>query len=247
MRIPPKQHLLQLDRIVDSSLDQEQFLRMDKNENLKKFSEETIQGIRKMISSNFLTAYPEVSPLYSKLAECLNIPREQIYLSAGSDAGIKAVYEVYVDSEDEVIVIHPTYAMYYVYSKMFNAQLIKIDFDEKLFLPPERIIDKISPATKLVCIANPNSPTGTVLVIKDLERIIKVASENGALVLIDEAYYQFWGYSVIDLVSAYENLIVIRTFSKALGLASVRLGYVVSTPEIISHLFRMFGANLRIK
>ena len=102
-------------------------------------------------------------------------------------------------------------------------------------LPPGRIIEKISPATKLVCIANPNSPTGTVFPIRDLEKIIKAASKNGALVLIDEADYQFWGYSAIDLVLAYDNLIVIRTFSKALGLASGRLGYVVSTPEIISN------------
>ena len=192
-----------------------------------------------MISSDFLTAYPEVDPLYIKLAEHLNIPREKIYLSAGSDAGIKAIYEVYVDSGDEVIVINPTYAMYYVYSKMFNAQLVKVDFDENLALPPERIIEKISPATKLVCIANPNSPTGTILPIHDLEKIIKVASGNEALVLIDEAYYQFWGSSAIDLVSDHDNLIVVRTFSKALGLASARLGYLVSTPETVSHLFRV--------
>jgi len=239
MRLSPKKHLLELDRVVDKNLDRDKFLRMDKNENLKGFSKEIIQDIQKMISSDFLTAYPEVDPLYNKLAEHLNIPRDKIFLSAGSDAGIKAVYEVYVDSGDEVIVINPTYAMYHVYSKMFDAQLVKVDFDENLVLPPERIIEEISPATKLVCIANPNSPTGTVFPIQDLEKIIKVASKNDALVLVDEAYYQFWGFSAIDLVLAYDNLIVIRTFSKALGLASARLGYVVSNPEIISHLFRV--------
>ena len=138
---------------------------------------------------------------------------------------------MYVDSGDEVIVINPTYAMYHVYSKMFDAQLVKVDFDKNLALPPERIIEEISPATKLVCIANPNSPTGTVFPIQDLEKIIKVASKNEALVLVDEAYYQFWGFSAIDLVLEYDNLIVIRTFSKALGLASARLGYVVSNPR----------------
>ena len=96
---------------------------MDKNENLKGFSKEIIQDIQKMISSDFLTAYPEVDPLYIKLAEHLNIPREKIYLSAGSDAGIKSIYEVYVDSGDEVIVINPTYAMYYVYSKLFQTKV----------------------------------------------------------------------------------------------------------------------------
>jgi histidinol-phosphate aminotransferase len=239
MRISPKKSLLKLDRVFNESLDRGEFLRLDKNENLKGFSEEVITDILKMVTSDFLTGYPEAGPLYKKLAQHLNIPREQIYLSAGSDAGIKAVFEVYVDSEDEVVVIHPTYAMYYIYSEMFKARLIEVNFDKNLALPPERIIENISPATKLICIANPNSPTGTVLPVKDLEKIIEVASENGVLVLIDEAYFQFWGYSAIDLVSAYDNLIVVRTFSKALGLASARLGYLVSTPEIVSHLFRV--------
>jgi len=138
-----------------------------------------------------------------------------------------------------VVVIHPTYAMYYVYSKMFNARLIEVNFDKNLSLPVERITGKISSTTKLICIANPNSPTGTVFSVKDLEKIIEIASENGALVLVDEAYYQFWGSSAIDLVSDHDNLIVVRTFSKALGLASARLGYLVSTPETVSHLFRV--------
>jgi histidinol-phosphate aminotransferase len=199
-----------------------------------------------MVTSDFLTAYPDVGPLYKKLAQCLDIPQNQIHLSAGSDVGIKTVFEVYVESTDEVIIIHPTYATYYVYSQMFNARLIKINFDENLALPAERIIEKISATTKLICIANPNSPTGTVLPIKDLKKIIEVASENGALVLIDEAYFQFWGNSVIDLVSAYDNLIVVRTFSKALGLASARLGYLVSSSEVISHFMKSLDFSCRL-
>lgn len=239
MPVPPKKHLLELDRIVNESVGRSNFLRLEKNENLKGFSKDVIKDMQGIISSSFLTAYPEVKPLYRKLAEHLDISQEQIYLSAGSDAGIKAIYEVYVDSGDEVITIHPTYAMYYVYTKMFNAKLIKIEFDEKFVITHEQITEKISPKTKLVCIANPNSPTGTVFTIKDLEKIIQTALNNEALVLVDEAYYQFWGYSAVDLISVYDNLIVTRTFSKALGLASARLGYVLSTNEIISHLFRV--------
>ena len=238
MRVLPKKHLLELDRVVNESLGRQEFLRMDKNENLMGFSEDIVQDILKLVTSDFLTAYPEVEPLYQKLSECLNLPQDQIYLSSGSDAGIKAVFEVYVDSGDEVILIHPTYAMYYVYSKMFDARLVKVNFDQNLKLSPENIIEKISPATKLICIANPNSPTGTVFSLESLDKIIKVASQNEVLVLIDEAYHQFWGYSMIDRVSAYDNLVVIRTFSKALGLASARLGYLASTTEIVSHLFR---------
>jgi len=239
MPFPPKKNLLKLDRVPNESLNRDEYLRLDKNENLKGFSKDVIEDIIKSITSDFLTAYPEAEPLYKKLAECLKIPQNQIYLSAGSDASIKAVFEVYVEENDEVVIIHPTYAMYYVYSKMFNAKLTQVNFDENLNLPAERIIENCSYSTKLICIANPNSPTGTVISLKNLEKIIAVASEYGTLVLIDEAYYQFWGSSAINLVSDYDNLIIIRTFSKALGLASVRLGYLVSTSEIVSHLFRV--------
>ena len=239
MRISPKKHLLELNRVVNESLDRNEFLRMDKNENLEGFPKETIEEIRKIITSEFLTAYPEVEPLYKKLAKCLDVDQKQIYLTAGSDAGIKSVFEVYVEPSEEVIIIHPTYAMYYVYSKMFQARLTQVNFDEKLSLNPEKIIEKISSKTKLVCIANPNSPTGTVFSIKDLESIIYAASKNGSVVLIDEAYHQFWGYSLVNRTKDFDNLIVTRTFSKALGLASVRLGYIVSNSEIVSYLHRV--------
>ena len=131
MRVPPKKNLLKLNRTFNENLNRDEFLRLDKNENLIGFSEKTIEDIHKMVTSDFLTAYPDVGPLYKKLAECLDIPQNQIHLSAGSDVGIKTVFEVYVESTDEVIIIHPTYAMYYVYSQMFNARLIKINFDFK--------------------------------------------------------------------------------------------------------------------
>ncbi len=236
MQVPPKKHLLELDRVVNKSLGRDGFLRMDKNESLIGFPEKVIQEIRGIITSDFLAAYPEVGPLYSKLAECLNVDRKQVFLTSGSEAGIKTTFEVYVEPGDEVIIIHPTYGMYYVYSKMFQARLIEVCFDENLVLSPKQLIAKISPATKLICIANPNSPTGTIISIEDLENIIAVASKNGSLVLIDEAYYQFWGHSMVGRTAAYDNLIVTQTFSKALGLASVRLGYIVSNLDIVSHL-----------
>ena len=246
MQASPKKHLLELNRVINESLDRDEFLQMNRNENLEGFPEEVIQDIREIITSDFLTAYPEVDPLYRKLAECLNIGKEQIFLTAGSDAGIKAIFEVYVEPGDDVVIIHPTYAMYYVYSRMFQARLVESCFDKNLALSPKQLIDKISPSTKLICIANPNSPTGTIIPIEDLENIVAVASKNGSLVLIDEAYYQYWGYSMVDRTTACDNLIVTRTFSKALGLASARLGYIVSNLDIVSHLYRvrpMFEVN----
>ena len=97
----------------------------------------------------------------------------------------------------------------------------------------------MSRMTRLVCIANPNSPTGTIFSQQDVETIVETARNNGTLVLVDEAYYHYCGQSVIDLLNVYDNLIITRTFSKAFGLASARLGYIVSSERIIADLLKV--------
>jgi histidinol-phosphate aminotransferase len=239
MPISPKKHILDLYRSPNTFQKRSEYLRMDKNENIIGFSGEVINDIRNMISSEFLTAYPEVDPLYQKLSENLEVDSTQIFLSAGSDAGIKSVFEVYVEPDDEVLILNPTYAMYYVYADMFQARLIKADYDKNLSLSADNIINSISSKTKLVCLANPNSPTGTLLPLEDIQRIIIAANNHDAMVLIDEAYCQFSGETTIGFLETYENLIITQTFSKAFGAASARLGFVLSTPSVIANLFKV--------
>ena len=239
MSIKPKKNILDLFRISNSNLNRADFLRLDKNENLIGFSEEVINDIKSIISSDFITAYPETNLLYKKLSENLGLDSSQLYLSSGSDAGIKSVFEVYVNPGDEVLVIDPTYAMYYIYADMFQASLVKVSYEKDLTLSVNKIIKSISSKTKLVCIANPNSPTGTFIPIDDLHKVIKVANAHGAIALIDEAYYQYCEKTAIQLIKSNENLIITRTFSKALGMASARLGFVISSPSVIANLFKV--------
>ena len=207
MHINPKKHIHALCRSPNTFQDRSEYLRMDKNENIIGFSKEVINDIRNMISSEFITAYPEVDPLYQKLSENLGVDSSQIFLSAGSDAGIKSVFEVYVEPGDEVLIIHPTYAMYYVYTDMFQARLVKANHNKDLSISIDNIINNIFPKTKLVCLANPNSPTGTLLPSKDLQRILSAGNSHGSMVLIDEAYCQFSGKSAINLLKTHDNLI----------------------------------------
>lgn len=237
--LPVKKHLMKLKRVKNPAISRLNYLRLDKNENIIGFPREFVNKVKKEIDSDFLSAYPEIHRLYQKIASGLGFPEENIYITAGSDAAIKAVFEVFVKKGDSVVLPDPTYAMFYVYGRMFQVNLIKVDYKKDLFLSAEDIIEVIScHKPKLVCIANPNSPTGTVLLPEDIEKILAISLKQNTVVLIDEAYYPFYPVSSVGLISDYPNLIVTRTFSKAMGLASARLGFAIGQKRIIEYLHK---------
>ena len=234
--IPVKEHLKHLQRIQNPSA-RAGYLRLDKNENIVGFGKEFVEILRQEITSDFLTTYPETDSLYDKIARWIGCNKENIYITAGSDAAIKAVFEVFVEPRDAVVLLDPTYAMFYVYVEMFQGRLITINYKEGLSLSAEDILKVLyEHRPKLICIANPNSPTGTILPQRDLRNIIDVARGLNTVVLLDEAYYLFHPESVIDLICKYPNLVVLRTFSKAMGLASARLGFAAAHPDTIAYL-----------
>ena len=234
--IAPKKHLLDIQRSTPERFDRIQYLRLDKNEDICGVPEEIVQDCLKNVHSNYVSAYPQIFPLYEKLSNYLSMPEECILITSGSDAAIKNTFEVYVSPGDEVVIPDPTYAMYEVYADLFQACLVKIPYDTHLSLPFDKMLEEINKNTKMIALANPNSPTGTIVKRDKIVSLLELAEQHDALVLIDEAYYPFYPHTVIDLVNKYQNLIVTRTFSKAFGLASVRLGYAVADPQIIRNL-----------
>lgn len=237
--IPAKKHILNLHRVSNPE-SRGSFLRLDKNENIMGFDENLVGLFKSQITSDFLTAYPEISPLRKKIASFVGLEEKNIYVTAGSDAGIKAAYEVFVEKDDKICLLHPTYAMYYIYADIFQGKLVKINYKKDLSLDVQDAIDLIkSNKPKLVCLANPNSPTATVITPDDIKKILEACPPQETIVLIDEAYYPFYPVSSIDLIRQYPNLIVTRTFSKAMGLASVRLGFVAGQEEIIGCLHKV--------
>ena len=234
--IPVKKHIEDLWR-VRNPVARAGYLRLDKNENVIGFEEAFVEKLRQEITSEFLTTYPEVGPLYQKLALWIGCNRENIYIAAGSDAAIKSVFEVFVEPGDTVALLSPTYAMFYVYTQMFQARLIEMRFNENLFISAEDILKIIyEHRPKLICIANPNSPTGTILAQEDLGEIIDAASKQNTIVLLDEAYYLYYPVTSVDRIYDHPNLVVTRTFSKAMGLASARLGFAVAHSDTTKYL-----------
>ncbi len=235
--IPIKEHLKSLERVQNPAEKRIEFLRLDKNESILGFSPEFMDILRREITPDFVNTYPEIDSLYDKIAGWVGCHRDNIYITAGSDAAMKSTFEAFVELGDKVALLSPTYAMFYVYTDMFQGELIEIRYKEGLSLSAEdvlRVVERHIP--KLICIANPNSPTGTILPQEGLRDIIESAVKGNTIILIDEAYYLYYPKTVIDLINDYPNLIVTRTFSKAMGLASVRLGFAAAHPEIIKCL-----------
>lgn len=235
----PKKHIIGLSRTPPSFEDRAgKVYRFDRNEKTTPFPEKHLRKILENIHPDEMIAYPELEPLYQKLAKWLNIDRSELLITSGSDTGIKAVYEVYVEDGDEIIILSPTYGMYYVYGRMFGATTKEVFYDDDLSLPVGRLLELINEKTKLVAIANPNL-TGTVIFDHDLIKVIEESKKVNALVLLDEAYYHFYNGTMISFINKYDNLIILRTFSKGFGIAPLRVGYVASNKEIIDQLYKV--------
>jgi len=232
----PKQYLKDIYRTPLDHVNRIEYMRLDKNENLIPISQDFLASITKQITPDFLATYPQVSLLYDKLAASLGLTEDYLFLSTGSEGAIKTIFEAYVEPHDRVIIPDPTYAMYEVFGKLFKADLVKIPYDTSLNLNLNAMVKRFNKKTKLVVLANPNSPTGTIVPPKDLESFIAAAEKKSVLVLIDEAYYPYYPKSSIPLVKKYRNLIVTRSFSKAFGLASLRIGFAVAQPETLQWL-----------
>ena len=213
-------------------------LRLDKNERTTKFDASFFDEFISKLCHEHLTAYPETEPLYDRLAGYLGVYRDQVVVTAGSDAGIKNCFELTVEAGSEVISLYPTFAMVDIHAKLYGARQIKIGYNSNLTLEVEHLLKSINQKSALIIIANPNSPTGTLISEDDMRLIISKAQQNGTVILVDEAYFGFCKYTVLPLVAEYDNLVVARTFSKSFGLAGCRVGYLVAQQKLAQRLYR---------
>ena len=212
--------------------------RFDRNERTTLFSDDEFQSMLSTLTPYDLVAYGELEPFYDGIKRWLNVDRDNILLTSGSDTGIKAVFEAFVEKDDEVLNLLPNYAMFSVYSRMFGAREVKRYYEKDLTLNVAEFISEIHEKTKLVIISNPGH-TGTVIDEEDLIRIGETATNHGSLFLVDEAYHHFYPKTMIGYFNQLKNMLVVRTFSKAFGLASLRMGILIGCKELISELYRV--------
>ena len=216
---------------------------LDKNENLDPILMELSHEVLRNIPPLTLATYPEAGDLYRKLATWVGVAAESLLLTPGSDGAIRFVFESFVEHGDKVIITTPTFAMYPVYSQMFGAKPIELHYkpsEDGPQLKVETIIEAVQEdSPKLLCLPNPDSPTGTVLSQSELRDVLDVCELNRTVLLVDEAYHPFYEPTVVSWTSSSRNLIVARTFAKAWGNAGLRIGYAAAHPETAELLHKM--------
>jgi histidinol-phosphate aminotransferase len=213
-------------------------MRLDFNENTIACSPK-VKEVLGRISAGYLTRYPEREPVERLVAQHLGVAPGQVVLTNGVDEAIHVLFETFLDSGDELLLPVPTYTMYEVYASATDARAVAVQADGDLQFPFERLVAAITPRTKMIAVANPNSPSGSIATRAQILEIAQRAPE--AVVLIDEAYFHFYGETVIDLIGAVPNLVVARTFSKAYGLAGLRLGVLVGSVELMRWIRRVLS------
>jgi len=213
-------------------------LRLDFNENTIACSPRVREALGQ-ISAGALTRYPEREPVEAIAAAHLGLSPAQVALTNGVDEAIHVLFETFLGADDELLLPVPTYTMYEVYASATDARLVTVQAASNLQFPFERLAAAITPRTKIVAIASPNSPAGSTATREQIVAIARLAPH--AAVFVDEAYFHFHGETVIDLVSELPNLFVARTFSKAYGLAGLRLGLLVGSAELMCWVRRVLS------
>ena len=183
-------------------------LRLEKNERATAFNNVLLKKFKHEIKSYHLNAYPETYTLYEELAKHHYLKKDNFLVTAGSDAGIKNCFDVFVFPRSEVVVMDPTFAMVDIYCKLYNAKAKKIKFNNKLEIKFDNFRKALNNKTTLIIIANPNSPTGTILNLDQIKKIIYAAKLKKIPVLIDEAYFGFSKITAIKMIQKHKNLLV---------------------------------------
>jgi histidinol-phosphate aminotransferase len=225
MFIQRKQHLVDIERVrVAEGRDLEHGLRLDRNERVDIWPPQTLVEMFTAQPDYFLSVYPESTRLYRKLAAFHGVDESELLLTAGIDGGLKTLFEIMTEPGDLVGVVTPTYAMYHVYAKIFQARLLEVPYAPTRAFGFSQWKDLLASHPAICFLPNPNQ-------LAELEEFAREALARDALLVIDEAYHLFGCDSAVPLVRKYPNVVVARTFSKGFGVPSIRLGYLISNVD----------------
>ncbi len=211
-------------------------LRLDFNESTVGCSPRVLARLRSL-DSELLARYPEREPVEKDVAAFLGLDPAQVLLTNGVDEAIHLLCSTYLDPGDEALIVVPTFAMYAIFAQAEGARVVEVRAGDNFTFPAQDVLAQLSPRTRLIAVANPNNPTGAAVAGNVLMQIAQAAPH--AAVLVDEAYFEFHGETLIDQIRQIENLFVARTFSKAYGLAGLRIGILAGEARQMAMLRRV--------
>lgn len=220
-------------------IEEEYTIKIDANESPYNILDNIGESILEELGAQRANRYPDNESLDLKkaLVQYTGMDEENILCGNGSDELLKMIIDAFVDKGDNVVTHSPSFAMYKVITQIAGGNLIEVVGDESFSIEIDNIISKANEnKAKVIFLCNPNNPTGREIPKED---IMKVLDNTSSIVVVDEAYYEFNGETLIDKIDEYERLIVLRTLSKAFGLAGLRIGYGVASKDTIEILSKV--------
>lgn len=216
------------------------YLLLDFNERTEPYDKKIVPYLKKYLDKNTLNIYPEYKNICQSVAKYAQVKKNNIIITNGTDQAIEIIFKTFTKPGDKVIIPSPSFAWFSQCSKINDNCLITPTYKKTdLSFPLNEVLKSISLKPKLIIICNPNNPTGTLIAKADIEKILKKAKQS--IVYIDEAYFEFSGITVAPLINKYPNLVISRTFSKAFGLAALRIGYIIANKNLIEQLKKVRG------
>lgn len=212
-------------------------IKLNANENPYGLPEEIIEEILRKAKNLKYFRYPNANSV--KLSEIISsffgLDRDNIVIGNGSDELIDYLIKAFSEKGRRIITTAPSFPMYKIYSIINGSNFVQIPLSQSNFsLNEDKVLEEAKKEdSSIIFVAYPNAPTGNYFAE---DKIIKIIEESGCLIVVDEAYYEFGKKTFVSLISRYDNLVILRTFSKAYSMASLRVGYLLSNPEIISEV-----------
>ncbi len=213
-----------------------QGLRLDFNESTIGCSPRVLARLGSL-DAELLARYPEREPVEAEVAAFLGLDAAQVLLTNGVDEAIHLLCSTFLEPGDEAIIVAPTFAMYAIFAQAEDARLVQILSGENFAFPLAELLARIGPRTRLIAVANPNNPTGVAVASAVLLQVARAAPQ--AALLVDEAYFEFYGETILNSMERPTNLFVARTFSKAYGLAGLRIGILAGDAEQMTMVRRV--------
>jgi len=210
-------------------------MRLDMNENLPGCSSKVRAALRRL-SAEGLSMYPEKERAVARMAPGFGVHADEMLVVSGIDDALRLIADVYIERGRSVLLVEPTFPMYRFYAEQRDAKIRSLRYDREMRFPMREVLRVLRTEPAVFFLANPNNPTGNLLDARTLGTILNAAART--LVVVDEAYFEFSGVTVLPQVRQRRNLAVTRTFSKAAGLAGLRVGCVFAHRDVTTILKR---------
>lgn len=217
----------------------QEYLLLDFNERTIPVAEPIRRALIDFVRGDRLQMYPCYGNITAKIADYCSVAENQVMITNGSDQGIELIIRSACVSGDEIIIPRPGFAMYTQCAKVENLTIVEPSYTLEGGFPTAEVIAAVTEKTRVIAIANPNNPSGTLVSAEEILQVAKAAPD--AVILVDECYFEYSQLSVAQHLLEYTNIVVTRTFSKTWGLPSIRFGYILSAPDNINALLNVRG------